>query len=1024
MATLEHILISVLTPRLASIRDSWPSLLCCLFLTMSSGGQMQAQSMSRPASEISFEGLVDPQLTSNPSDFIIKTWGIRDGLPRTGITAIAQTPDGFLWLGLERGLARFDGSEFKLYSPTTYSNLVTRPVSTLFVDRKGALWIGSHGDGVSVMEKGRFKRMRTSSLINRDDIHQFAEDPNGVIWRASSNGIHYYEGDAAQSIHGAESLRATSYRVLCDSYSGRIFGCYWESAGTWHNDLFSHLKQAQSGQSVESNNFFKRQDGGIWFLSSNTSDYGALHRLLPTGMVTPPQSWPFDIPRYGIGAFLESRDRALWISVLKDAVYRIGADGTLERFDLGKGTTSSLFEDHDGSIWAGSQVSGLNRIRRRLFHSYPAATSASVHMLNTDHDGGVIFTQGEKAYHINHQGDLSPLGVHVHYGALLDRQGALWTGVSGGLAKWTWNGSNYEMDTLDRRRMFYSCHAIFESKSQDLWIGGGAGGIARLKRGDTVVMETHGDSATAYADAREGEVWIGFHSGKLLRSTNGELTKAHALPRFTKHIISSIHVEPDQSLWIATLGDGLFHWSHEKITQFTSAEGLPSDEVGGVVAIDNSLWLTTTRGVGRILKSQFADKRMDQITSVQCLVLGVEDGLPNLECSTSYFPAIHASENGTLWFATVEGISSLRPTSVPKNAINPKVYIEEMRIEDKPAEIGSEPIIVPPGPVRLSFSFTSITLNQPRQARFQYRLEGHDGDWVDAWNAREAHYTKPQPGLYRFSVRASDYSGGWSDPPAFVDIQIKPFIWQKREFQIGAGLVATVFVAMVAWFAARGVYLDRIQSLVRARAVEQERSRIAEDLHDRLGAQSTQIMFQSKALTEQAKQQGSSELNRVSEQIQETAQEMALSLDEIVWATDPAKDNLESSMAFFLSYAESYFKDTATRLRVDVPLGLESRQLSTESRYQIFLAVKEGLANVLKHAKASTVWLRIGLEEERIWIAIEDDGIGMPLPPSKGPRNGLSNIKRRIESIGGNVQYAANEQGGLVVRIVVPSFES
>ena len=206
--------------------------------------------------------------------------------------------------------------------------------------------------------------------------------------------------------------------------------------------------------------------------------------------------------------------------------------------------------------------------------------------------------------------------------------------------------------------------------------------------------------------------------------------------------------------------------------------------------------------------------------------------------------------------------------------------------------------------------------------------------------------------------------------------------------------------------------------------MEQERSRIAEDLHDRLGAQSTQIMFQSKALTEQAKQQGSSRLNLVSEQIQETAQEMTLSLDEIVWATDPAKDNLESSMAFILSYAESYFKDTATRLRVDVPLGLESRQFSTESRHQIFLAVKEGLANVLKHAKASTVWLRMGLEKEHLRIIIEDDGIGMSLPPSKDSRNGLSNIKRRIESIGGNVQYAANEHGGLVVKITVPSSES
>ena len=153
MAPLEHSLFSLLTPRFVSARGSLSGLLCSLLLIQTSEWQAHAQSISQPATETSYAGLVNPQPAIGPSDFIIKTWGIRDGLPRTGVTAIAQTPDGFLWLGLERGLARFDCSEFKLYSPTSYPNLVTRPVSTLFVDQKGSLWIGSSGDGVSVMER-------------------------------------------------------------------------------------------------------------------------------------------------------------------------------------------------------------------------------------------------------------------------------------------------------------------------------------------------------------------------------------------------------------------------------------------------------------------------------------------------------------------------------------------------------------------------------------------------------------------------------------------------------------------------------------------------------------------------------------------------------------------------------------------------------------------------------------------------------------------------------------------------------
>ena len=1004
---------------MASHCPSFSKVVCCwVWITL------VAVKTNAQTSEIAFEGLIDPKPVLGSSDFITKTWGIQEGLPRTGIKAIAQTPDGFLWLGLERGLARFDGTHFKLYSPTSYPNLVKRPISTLFVDGQGKLWIGSDGDNASVMEDSHFKKLDNSTSLSQSEVFQFAEDADGVIWRASSYGIHFYVNDVAQPIPAAESFEGTSYRVVYDSNSGRIFGCYWESAGKWDNSKFISLKEFRSDRTIVSNNFFRRRDGGIWFLSSDLNDYGALHRLLPSGKVTPAQSWPFKIPHYGISAFLESSDRALWISVSKDAVYRLGKDGVYERFDIGNGTVSSLFEDQDGSIWAGSPASGLYRIRRRLFRSYPAAAPDSAHMLFTDHKGGVIFTQGEQVRHIDHKGTFSTFGVEVYYGALLDRQGALWSGISGGLAKWVSNGTNFRADTFDRRQMFFGCQSMFEAESGELWIGGHAGNLARIKNGETIEMSIENDSVTAFAEAGNGDLWIGFFSGKTLRNHNAEPKQETALPDFTNNVISSIHVDTDQSLWIATLGDGLFHWDKKRLTQFTKAKGLPSDEIGGVISSNDAIWITTTKGVGRILKSQFSNKQVSRTSTVQCLVFGIEDGLPNLECSTTYFPSVHASENGTLWFATVEGVASIDPTSIPKEAVNPMVYIEEIRIDDKLAPFRTDSIIVPPGPARLSFSFTAITLNEPRQARFQYRLEGHDENWVDARSKREAHYTKPRPGNYRFRVRASDYSGGWSVRPASLAIQIKPFIWQKREFQISTGLLAAVLIALTAWFAARGVYLERIQYLVRARAVERERSRIAEDLHDRLGAHSTQIIFQSKELNEQAKQQGHSKLNVVSEQIQATAQDMTLSLDEIIWATDPAKDNLESSMAFFLSYAESYFKDTQTRLRVDVPLNLEKREIPTEFRHHLFLAFKEALTNVLKHAQASIVWLRIRLEGVQLQMTIEDDGIGMPVPPGGGPRNGLSNIKRRIDSIGGKVEFSKNETGGLTLRIAAPMPQS
>ena len=1004
-----------------TIRRSVLYLVCFWIVGSGMPEFMQGQPAGTTTSiDQAFSGLVSPRLSSESSDYLVENWNVRDGLPRSGVTAIAQTPDGFLWLGLKRGLARFDGFQFKHYHPSAHPGLVKRPVTTLFVDHSGKLWIGSAGDGVSVMEHDRFRKLAAPDSLDGDDVRQFAEDKDGRIWRASLHGIHYYEGEVARSVTKGELAGATSYRVVWDSYSERILGCYWETAGSWQDGSFERLVENGTNRPIPSNNFFMRRDGGVWVLSSEPSQYASLHRLLPNGKLTPPQTWPFPIPQYGISAFLEDTEGRLWISVSKDALYCVGGDGVYERFELGQESVTSIFEDSEGTIWAGSVTSGLYRLKRRLFRTYPEIGLASAHMLFTDHQGGIIFTQGQKVFNIQQDGNLRPLGVESHYGALLDKHHHLWSGNVGSLTQWKWSGTQFDKTAMDNRPMFYGCQSMFLSNGQTLWFSGNAGGIAR-QSGETIsIIDLETGVVTAFADAAEGEVWLGYDTGQILKTDQDVLMKIPGLSDQIHHAISSIYTASDQSLWIATLGGGLFHWSNGDLTSFTTDSGLPSNEIGGIAGMDDMLWLATTRGVAVIYLNQLKAVKEQESATVHCRVFGPEHGLPNLECSTSFFPAIHLSNQGKLWIATLEGITSIDTKMLPRKASNPATHIVEIRVNERTVPFDSGTVIVPAGTVRLSFYYTSITLNTSRNARFQYRLVSNDRDWVDAWNAREAHYTKPPPGKYQFLVRATDHRGGWSKPAASVNVHIEPYYWQRKEFQMGSGLLAALLIALTAWGVTRGAYIERIRALIRERAIEQERSRIAQDLHDRLGSQSTQIIFRTKALKDQLLRQDWKEMESCADLIQKTAQDMTVSLDEIVWTTDPGKDNVESSMAFFLSYAESLFKDTATRLRIEVPMDVERRTLSMESRHEVFMAVREALTNALKHAQASEVWLRIRLDGGLLCISVDDDGLGLPPERVDKGRNGLRNIQRRMESIGGTVDFQPSKKGGFSVRISIP----
>ena len=971
--------------------------------------------------EISFSGLVNSQLQEGASFYHIDKWDKDRGLPRSGVSALAQSSAGYLWLGLERGIAKFDGESFVYYSPDSFSGLVDTRIQAILSDSKDRLWIGSSDSGSSVLINGEFSKIKKSSLEGQQSVNAFAETATGAILQASNLGIDSI-GDQlqAQTAYLDSTSFGTAYRFAVDPVKSKVYSSNWEKAGLLQDGKLLPVFEAGTNRDIQSNNLFAGSHQNIWALSARAEEYGALHRLLPDGQFTPAQAWPFNIPIYKIGSFLEDTRQNLWISVLDDAVYRVGSDGIYERFDVGRGRVVALMEDQQGSIWAGSDTAGLFQFKLNPFQFYRTTSQAAVKSITTAGESSVLFTQGDQVY----QADLNQsrfLGIKASYGVFEDSEKRVWAGNPGAIFLYQRHENGFQFFGRISGPGYTGIQTFFESEDQRVWIGLGPGGLSRFQGGlPKTILGSSSVIVTAMADDKDGEIWVGSAHGQLFRTEAGRLVSPPGISEFTQRKITQLYKDRDDSLWICTLGDGLFHWKGDRLFLHTKDFGLMTDEICSLQGTEKHIWIATTRGIARVPRQELQKLEDGLKETIQYMRFGKSDGLPEEECSSYYASSSAQTKDGRLWFATISGLISIDPESIPVSNTAPPVFIDRVWVDQRAFPMINNMVRVPPGSNRVTFQYTGISLGASHKTRFRYRLRNFDSRWIDAWNQREAHYTDIAPGDYSFEVQSANNNGGWSEEPATLSVIVEPFYWQTLSFKATATAIATILIGGIVWLALRGMYVGRIKEMERAQAVEKERSRLAADLHDRLGAETTQIIFQTGELIQHISQGNYSFVNQSANAIGSFAQDLVWSLDEIVWATNPSRDNSESSIAFITAYAENYLKTTNTSLRLDIPLGLERIQLSAEIRYQLFLAGKEALTNVIKHANAKTVWLRFRQENGFLILTVEDDGQGFVDNGKTELRHGLKNVKKRIESVGGAVVFKNNQNLGASVQLSVP----
>jgi len=972
---------------------------------------------------------------SVPGEYTINVWQTENGLPSNTIRAIVQTRDGYLWLGTFNGLVRFDGFRFVVFGEA--EGLRNPRIVCLHEDHAGTLWIGTEGGGLIGCRDGQFTAYTTAEGLSSNGVLSITEDRERNLWVGTAAGLDCLRNGkfVRDSNHFGTAARAV-YRVMAD-----------RAANLWV--ITSRLRLLKDGREIappfegEPASFTSLYSihegfsGSVWVGGANgyvarlkdgqVTAFGKEHGLLP------------DL----VWEIFEARNGDVWVGTASGGLNRLRA-GKFTAFTTQEGlsnnSVSSICEDKEGNIWVGTNGGGLIRLKAKTLSTFTTRSGLShdvVMSLAEDHEHQIWIGSNCGGLNLWRHNAVAPF--HINY--LLDneciwslcagRPGVLWIGSwGGGLFQKTGDKIvNYgKADGLSDDVILALC----EEASGGLWIGTYAGGLNYFRDGQFVhYTAKEGLSAnfvTAIIEERPGAIWIGTSGGGLNRLADGKFSAYRRQDGLASDFVRTLHRDSEGNLWIGTSG-GLSLLKGERCFSITTRHGL-IDNVISQILEDNhgNLWLGSNEGISRVEKRELRHVAEQKIPRVNPVSFGKAEGMESLECTGGFHPAGLKSSDGTLWFSTVKGVVRVDPNHVTLNDVLPPVVIEEMLIDGKPETRAiskpklrsSNPVVLAPGVQRVEFRYTALSFVAPEKIKFKYRMEGLDQTWIEGGGRRAAIYTHLPAGDYHFRVVASNNDGIWNETGASLRLTMPPQFWQTWWF-VGSAALATVGIG---GGAARYIVLRKVRTqllrLEQQHALEKERSRIARDIHDDLGAGLTQISLLSDLGQKNSGNRQEVEANF--RQISTRAGEIVQAMDAIVWAVNPKNDTLDNLANYLTQFAKDFLDCTPIRCRIDVPPLLPEVALSAEIRHNVFLTVKEALNNIVKHSGASEVWIRVSEETGAFSITIQDNGRGFHVPQISqfASGQGLRNMKKRLEEIEGKLEVESQPGQGTAVKLVLP----
>jgi diguanylate cyclase (GGDEF)-like protein len=749
----------------------------------------------------------------------LSVWTSDAGLPQNTIETIIQTHDGYLWMGTEEGLVRFDGTRFVVSDRQNAPALGSAFVSALFESADGTLWIGTYGGGLARLRNGRIEAFHPE-LLGSDRIRTIHAAANGVLFVATAGGgLLRIDGDRVRRFTTRDGLPVDRiWTVIGDGAGGFWVATHGGGVVRWRNGRVEQRITAHEGLPNDfARAMWRDADGTLW-IGTDGGGFAEWRGGAIVRVVTTKDGLPSNLIR----ALRRDRDGSLWIAT----------DGGLARWrgdraevltaadGLPSSIVRTLIEDREGSLWIGT-TGGLVRLNDTRFLPFTrkeGLTAEAARAILEDRDGRMwVGTDGGGLCRVQPAPvrcftRADGLPHDVAYALARSADGSLWIGTDGGGVIRLRGGAFAEHIDAHSGLPNDRVRAVVETPDGTLWVST-TGGLARVRDGNARnVSDLAGRQLRPLLALPDGTILVGTDGAGLWRvSADGSraLQIATAGKGLGSDRVFSLTLDSGGgAVWVGTSGGGLTHLDLAGGTThtLTRRDGLHDDVVFALVDDGTDLWMTSNRGLYRVGRDRVLAAMLGQPSDLSGTVYGSSDGMPSAECNAASPAAIRARD-GRLWIATARGVAVADPRVNVRNMVPPVVHVESALIDGNPAPDG--PLRVPAGAQRVDVHYTALSLRAPERVTFRTRLDGFDRGWIDVGTNRVAHYTRLAPGNYTFHVTATNEDGVPSVAEARLALSVAP-----RWFETWwARLLAIAAFAAVVWAGVRLRVAARVQRL-------------------------------------------------------------------------------------------------------------------------------------------------------------------------------------------------------------------
>ncbi len=976
------------------------------------------------------------------SQYIRDHWGSEKGFTGGPVRAIAQTPDGYLWLGTEKGLFRFDGTSFRSFPQAIPQAFPIGAVQQLIADASGNLWILLQSTKILRYHEGRFDLGREQAEFG---ITSVAKRTDGsVIFSSLTLGALTFRAGKFELVSPPEESPSQIPSVAIDDHSTRLS---WATGVNPHRIAEPDSAVISMAEDLDGKLWLGSSDKGLFFMSQGkvlsagvSSPETKINCLLVlpdrelwigtdrgmlrwNGAKITAEGIAPSLTRLQILSMIRDRDSNIWVGT-SSGLIRVNAQGVVQDRELlhTNGAVTALFEDREGDIWFGGP-GGIDRLRDSSFITH------SVGGLNVESAGPIYVDQHQRVWFAPYEGGLhwlegdrngevltAGLGNDVIYSIAGDESG-LWVGRQrGGLTRLQITKNSFAAKTYKQAGGLAQdgVYAVYESHDGTVWAGTLSAGISEFKDGRFSTFTTadglSSNTITAIAETTDGTMWFATPNG-ISEFGNGRWSILRAKDGLPSESVNCLTPDSSGVLWVGT-ASGLAYLRSGRVEVPAELPASLREQILGI-AEDKSgwLWISTSNHVLRLARTKLL---AGTLTEQDIREYGVEDGLNGLE-GVKRFRSVLADPNGNIWFAMNRGLSVVDPARAVPGLAPASVHIDGVTVDGNAINI-KDPIRLTGPHQRIIFSYDAVSLSIPERVHFKYKLDGVDEGWSNPVTAREVTYHNLNSGPYRFRLMASNSEGVWNSAESDLQFQIAPQYWQTWWFRVVTALGCALVVLLM--------YRFRIRTLaakLNLRFEERlaERTRIAQELHDTLLqgflSASMQLHVADDRLPEDSPakplvQRALDLMTRVIDEGRNTVRGLR--------SSDIANQNLEEA---FSRLQQELAPAGNAEFRMIVE-GIP-RPIRPAVRDDIYHIGREALANCFRHSRATEIVMEVEYSANFLRIMVRDNGIGIDpdiLRTGLDGHWGLSGMRERAERIGARLRVLSRNDAGTEIELSIP----